>query len=67
MGGSCHVAMPANPGHELRQGVPGPILALILKLLAKTAEELYKTAPVWRLILKMLCRMESRASRRLSR
>ncbi len=40
----CHVARQPIPINERRKGLPEPILALILKLLAKTAEERYQTA-----------------------
>src|SRR5712692_1709129 len=40
----CHIArQPVPPGERLT-GVPAPISAIILKLLAKTAEERYQTA-----------------------
>jgi serine/threonine protein kinase len=40
----CHIArQPVPPGERLRD-VPQPISAIILKLLAKTAEERYQTA-----------------------
>ncbi len=40
----CHIArQPMQPG-ERSKNVPGPVSAIILKLLAKTAEERYQTA-----------------------
>jgi PAS domain S-box-containing protein len=40
----CHIArQPVPPGERLA-GVPAPVSAIILKLLAKTAEERYQTA-----------------------
>jgi serine/threonine protein kinase len=40
----CHIArMPAPPGERLKN-VPAPVSAIIMKLLAKTAEERYQTA-----------------------
>src|SRR5437867_6084556 len=39
----CHVArQPAPPG-ERAPGVPAPLAAMVMKLLAKTAEERYQT------------------------
>ncbi len=40
----CHIArQPAPPG-EQANGIPGPLSAIVMKLLAKTAEERYQTA-----------------------
>ncbi len=40
----CHVArQPARPD-ELVAGIPGPLSAIVMKLLAKTAEDRYQTA-----------------------
>jgi len=40
----CHIArQPVPPGEQLN-GIPGPVSAIIMKLLAKTAEERYQTA-----------------------
>ncbi len=40
----CHIArQPAPPG-ERANGIPGPLSAIVMKLLAKTAEERYQTA-----------------------
>jgi PAS domain S-box-containing protein len=40
----CHVARPPEPPDERMPGLPGVLSAIILKLLAKTAEERYQTA-----------------------
>jgi len=40
----CHVAREPMPPHERIKNVPAPVSAIILKLLAKTAEERYQTA-----------------------
>jgi PAS domain S-box-containing protein len=40
----CHIARKPPPPAERRQGVPGAISAIIMKLLAKTAEDRYQTA-----------------------
>jgi predicted ATPase/signal transduction histidine kinase len=40
----CHIARHPVPPGERRTDVPAPISAIILKLLAKTAEERYQTA-----------------------
>jgi PAS domain S-box-containing protein len=40
----CHIARKPLPPKERRQDVPGPVSAIIMKLLAKTAEERYQTA-----------------------
>jgi len=40
----CHIArQPAPPGERLKN-VPGPVSAIVMKLLAKTGEERYQTA-----------------------
>src|SRR6266542_4074830 len=40
----CHIArLPVPPGERLK-GIPGPVSAIVMKLLAKTAEERYQTA-----------------------
>ena len=40
----CHIArQPTSPGERVKH-VPGPLSAIIMKLLAKTAEERYQTA-----------------------
>jgi predicted ATPase len=40
----CHIARQPIPPSERVEGVPGPISAIVLKLLAKTAEDRYQTA-----------------------
>ena len=40
----CHIARQPVPPHERIAGVPAPLSALVMKLLAKTAEERYQTA-----------------------
>jgi len=40
----CHIARQAVPPHERVADVPGPLSAIVMKLLAKTAEERYQTA-----------------------
>ena len=40
----CHIARRPTPIEERAQDVPQPIAAIIMKLLAKTAEERYQTA-----------------------
>src|SRR5580692_5638010 len=40
----CHIARKPVPPSERLQSIPAPISALIMKLLAKTAEERYQTA-----------------------
>jgi PAS domain S-box-containing protein len=40
----CHVARRAIPPAERRKEVPGVVSAIVMKLLAKTAEERYQTA-----------------------
>jgi serine/threonine protein kinase len=40
----CHVARRATPPDELTKGIPGPVSAIVMRLLAKTAEERYQTA-----------------------
>jgi serine/threonine protein kinase len=40
----CHIARQPLPPSERVPGIPGPIAAIVLKLLAKTAEERYQTA-----------------------
>jgi PAS domain S-box-containing protein len=41
----CHVAREPTPPNERDTGIPGPISAIVMKLLAKTAEERYQSAP----------------------
>ncbi len=40
----CHIARPAPPPSERAAGIPGPVEAIILKLLAKSPEDRYQTA-----------------------
>src|SRR6202166_146225 len=40
----CHIARRPMPPSERVGGVPGPLSAIVVKLLAKTAEERYQTA-----------------------
>jgi PAS domain S-box-containing protein len=40
----CHIARQPVPPTEQVAGVPGPLSAIVVKLLAKTAEERYQTA-----------------------
>src|SRR5260370_39293646 len=40
----CHIARRPAPPDERVTGLPGPLAALVMKLLAKTAEERYQTA-----------------------
>src|SRR3981189_1100318 len=40
----CHIARRAVPANERVAGVPGPLLGIVMKLLAKTAEERHQTA-----------------------
>src|ERR1700681_321930 len=40
----CHIARQPVPPAEQVAGVPGPLAAIVMKLLAKTAEERYQTA-----------------------
>lgn len=40
----CHIARQAVPPHERVRNVPAPVSAIVMKLLAKAAEERYQTA-----------------------
>ena len=40
----CHIARRPAPPAERVPGIPAPISAIVMKLLAKTAEERYQTA-----------------------
>ena len=40
----CHIARQPVPPNERLAGVPGPLSAIVMKLLIKTAEERYQTA-----------------------
>jgi serine/threonine protein kinase len=39
-----HIARQPTPPSERANGIPGPLSAIVMKLLAKTAEERYQTA-----------------------
>jgi PAS domain S-box-containing protein len=40
----CHIAREPTPPGERVAGIPGPLSAIVMKLLAKTAEDRYQTA-----------------------
>src|ERR1700756_1164179 len=40
----CHIARQPVPPNERVAGIPGPLSAIVMKLLAKTAEQRYQTA-----------------------
>ncbi|UVK38859.1 AAA family ATPase [Mesorhizobium sp. AR10] len=40
----CHIARQPTPPDERVSGIPGPVSAMVMKLLAKTAEDRYQTA-----------------------
>src|ERR1700722_18341291 len=40
----CHIAREPVPPHELASALPAPLSTIVMKLLAKTAEERYQTA-----------------------
>src|SRR6202040_4136424 len=40
----CHIARQPIPPSERVKGIPGPLSAIVMKLLAKNAEERYQTA-----------------------
>ena len=40
----CHIARQAEPPDERVAGIPAPLSAIVMKLLAKTAEDRYQTA-----------------------
>ncbi|MBD2000556.1 AAA family ATPase, partial [Leptolyngbya sp. FACHB-541] len=40
----CHIATPPTPPHELNATIPQPVSDLILKLMAKNAEDRYQSA-----------------------
>ena len=40
----CHIARQPKPPDERIAGIPGPLAAIVMKLLAKTAEDRYQTA-----------------------
>jgi predicted ATPase len=49
----CHIAREPKPPHRIDAGVPGPLSDIILKLLAKNAEDRYQTARGLRADLKI--------------
>src|SRR3989475_13075724 len=62
----CHIArQPVPPGERLT-GVPAPVSAIIVKLLAKTAEDRYQTAAGVEAALRR-CLAEWEARRRIDR
>src|SRR5262249_54711534 len=40
----CHIARKPKPPGDQVEGIPAPVAAIVLKLLAKTAEDRYQTA-----------------------
>jgi PAS domain S-box-containing protein len=40
----CHIARQPTAPEELAKGIPGPVSAIVMRLLAKTAEDRYQTA-----------------------
>lgn len=40
----CHIAKPPVPPHELKAGIPKPVSEIVLKLMAKNAEDRYHSA-----------------------
>ena len=40
----CHIARQPTPPNERVNGIPAPVAAIVMKLLAKTAEDRYQTA-----------------------
>jgi PAS domain S-box-containing protein len=55
----CHIARQPVPPNEQVAGVPGPLSAIVMKLLAKTAEERYQTAAGVEADLRRLAEWES--------
>jgi predicted ATPase/serine/threonine protein kinase/signal transduction histidine kinase len=62
----CHVARRATPPDERIGGIPGPVSAIVMRLLAKTAEERYQTAAGVEMDLKR-CFEEWTSVRRIER
>jgi PAS domain S-box-containing protein len=60
----CHVARQPVPPAERLEGLPGPVSAIVLKLLAKTAEQRYQTAAGVQSDLRR-CRAEWELGRRI--
>ena len=71
----CHIARQPVPPDERIAGVPGPLSAIVMKLLAKTAEDRYQTAagsrPIcggaWRNGSRMAASSRSRWARKTRR
>jgi PAS domain S-box-containing protein len=61
----CHIARQAVPPDERVAGIPGPLSAMVLKLLAKTAEDRYQTAAGLAIDLQH-CLMEWQATGRIA-
>src|SRR3984893_6825661 len=55
----CHIARQPTPPCERAAGVPGPLSAIVMKLLLKTAEERYQTAAGVEADLRCLAEWES--------
>ena len=60
----CHVARQPAPPNERVAGIPGPLSAIVMKLLAKTAEDRYQTAAGLAVDLRK-CLAEWEAHRRI--
>ncbi|CAH2405775.1 AAA family ATPase [Mesorhizobium escarrei] len=60
----CHIARQPPPPEERVAGIPGPLAAIVMKLLAKTAEERYQTATGVEADLRQ-CLVEWEAHRRI--
>jgi PAS domain S-box-containing protein len=57
----CHIAVRPVPPSERRRDTPGPLSAIVMKLLAKTADERYQTAAgVERDLVRCLAGWEAR-------
>src|SRR3982075_938663 len=41
----CHIALQSAPPEERAKGIPGTVSVIVMRLLAKTAEDRYQTAP----------------------
>ncbi len=61
----CHIAKPPTPPHELCSDIPIALSQIILKLMAKTAEERYQTATGLKHDLE-LCQQQLQADRSLN-
>ena len=60
----CHIARQPTPPGERVAGIPGPLSAIVMKLLAKTAEDRYQTAAGLAVDLRK-CLAEWEAHRRI--